>query len=191
MPSTNLELADDSDLVAAIGRGESRAVDEIVRRHRAGVQAFARRLVGDDARAEEISQDVFVRLWERWDRYDPARGTLRAFLLALTHGRALDVARSDAARARREERDSRHHSSQLDADPSARVVSASVDTIVRTALDALPENERRALELAYYDGHSYKTVAAMLGEPEGTVKARIRRSLVKLRRALADQELRE
>ena len=78
---------------------------EVVRRHSGPVLAFARRLVGDSARAEEIAQEVFLRLWERSTTFDTTRGTLRAFLLAITHGRALDVVGSDAARRGREERD--------------------------------------------------------------------------------------
>jgi RNA polymerase sigma-70 factor (ECF subfamily) len=190
MPDTNFDLADDAELVAAIGRREEGAMEEIMRRHRAAVRSFARRLVNDDARADDIGQEVFVRLWERWDRYDPSRGTLRAFLLALTHGRSYDTLRSDASRVRRENREARHEPARP-VDPATHVTSAAVDDIVRSGLATLPPGDRRALELAYYEGHSYRAVAAMLGEPEGTVKARIRRALVKLRRALADQELRD
>jgi RNA polymerase sigma-70 factor (ECF subfamily) len=188
MPGTSFNLADDGDLVAAIGRRDARAMDEVVRRHRTAVRAFARRLVGDDTRAEDVSQDVFVRLWEHWDRYDASRGALRAFLLALTHGRSLDLVRSDTARIRREQREARHETSRA-VDPAAHAAATEVTDIVRAALATLQPDERRALELAYYDGHSYRAVAAMLGEPEGTVKARIRRALAKLRGALADQEL--
>ena len=81
--------AEDAELVAAIGRGDDAAMAVIMRRHREPVVAFARRLVGDRAHAEEVGQEVFVRLWERFDRYDRSRGTLRAFLLAMTHGHAL------------------------------------------------------------------------------------------------------
>ncbi len=151
---------------------------------------FARRLVGDHARAEEVSQDVFVRLWERSDRFDPQRGVLRAFLLALTHGRALDVVRSDVARRRREERDvARTNGSAYDA--GEQVVARTVGDAVRNALSLIPEPERRAVELAYFGGHSYRTVASMLDEPEGTVKSRIRSGLARLRSALADQDLQD
>src|SRR4051794_10407457 len=98
-----LDDADDAALVAALGAHDDAAMAEIVRRHKTPVLAFARRLVGDNGRAEEVSQDVFTRLWERSNRFDAQRGTLRSFLLALTHGRALDVIRSDTARRRREE----------------------------------------------------------------------------------------
>ena len=180
--------AEDAELVAAIGRGDDAAMAVIMRRHREPVVAFARRLVGDRARAEEVGQEVFVRLWERFDRYDRSRGTLRAFLLAMTHGRALDALRVDRARARREERQAvgQVHAAH---GADAPVVARTVADAVRRALADLPETERRAVELAYLGGHSYRAVATMLGEPEGTVKSRIRHGLAKLRSALAAQDL--
>lgn len=151
--------------------------------------SFARRLVGDRARAEEVAQEVFVRLWQRSSRFDPQRGALRAFLLALTHGRALDVVRSDSARSRREARDATLV--PTDGRPAdAPVVASAVAGAVRAALGALPPNERRCVELAYYGGHSYRNVATMLGEPEGTVKTWIRSGLARLRAELAHQDLR-
>jgi RNA polymerase sigma-70 factor (ECF subfamily) len=183
-----LEDVDDGQLVVAIAGGDDAAMAEVVRRHREPVVAFARRLVGDHARAEEIGQEVFVRLWERADRFDPQRGVLRAFLLAMAHGRALDVVRSDVARHRREERDVVGvRSSGRGADDQ--VVARSVAEAVRNALSLIPESERRAVQLAYFDGQSYRAVASTLGEPEGTVKSRIRSGLARLRTALADQDL--
>ena len=105
MAREDLAEVDDGELVAAIARRDDAAMAEAVRRHRGPVLAFARRLVGDSGRAEEISQEVFLRLWERSSRFDRERGSLRSFLLAITHGRALDVLRSDTARVAREQRD--------------------------------------------------------------------------------------
>jgi RNA polymerase sigma-70 factor (ECF subfamily) len=182
-----LDEADDAALVAALGRRDDAAMAEIMRRHKAPVLAFARRLVGDNSRAEEVAQEVFVRLWERSSRFDVQRGTLRSFLLALTHGRALDVVRSDTARRRREE--DHDPPSSRTTEVEAQVVAQSVADAVRRALSQLPVAERQPVELAYFGGHSYRTVAAMLGEPEGTVKSRIRSGLAKLRVALAAQDL--
>ena len=188
MPATRREDVDDSVLVAAIGNGDGAAMAEIVRRHREPVVAFARRIVGGDHdRAEEISQDVFVRLGEQSDRFDPQRGALRTFLLALTHGRAVDVVRSDVARRRREERDAAR-TTDFAHEVGERILARTVGDAVRHALSQIPESERRAIELAYLGGHSYRAVASMLGEPEGTVKSRIRSGLARLRRALADQD---
>jgi RNA polymerase sigma-70 factor (ECF subfamily) len=188
VPGDRLDEPDDSELVAAIGQGDGVAMAEVVRRHREPVIAFARRLVGDQSRAEEISQEVFVRLWEHPDRFDPQRGALRAFLLAMTHGRALDVVRSDVARQRREERvvDPEIASGH---DAGEQVVARTVADTLRAALSLIPESERRAVELAYFGGHSYRAVASLLDEPEGTVKSRIRSGLARLRTVLADQDL--
>ena len=188
MPSEDIANVADAYLVAAVGRDDDAAMAELMRRHRSPVVAFARQLVGDHARAEEVSQDVFVRLWEKWDRYDPAAGTVRAFLLAITHGRTLDVVRSDLARSRREEREARRPSVP-DPEPDTVVVASTTAATLRAALLGLPEPERRAVELAYFGGHSYRAVATMLGEPEGTVKSRIRSGLARLRHALAAQDL--
>jgi RNA polymerase sigma-70 factor (ECF subfamily) len=184
----DLREVDDRTLVAAITRRDDAAMAEVVRRHRGPVVAFARRLVGDSARAEEISQEVFLRLWERSSRFDVERGSLRAFLLAITHGRALDVVRADAARRSREQRDA-ERSIAPRAGIDAEVVAQTVAGAVHLALSQLPDAERGAVELAYFGGHSYRTVARMLGEPEGTVKSRIRSGLAKLRVLLAAQEL--
>ena len=188
MPRFRLDEVNDSELVAAIVRGDEGAMAEVVRRHREPVVAFARRLVGDHARAEEICQEVFVRLWERCDRFDPQRGALRTFLLAMTHGRALDVVRSDVARRRREERDV-EGVSDSGRGAEEQVVARTVADTMRNALSLIPESERRALELAFFGGFSYRTVATMLDEPEGTVKTRIRTGLARLRTLLADQNL--
>ena len=188
MAKDGLREADDAALVRALADGDEPAMVEVVRRHRQPVVAFARRLVGDPGRADDISQDVFLRLWERSDRFDPERGSLRAFLLALTHGRALDALRADSSRRTREE----CHAATAEVamrPPETQVVAQSVADAVRRALAAIPEAERRAVELAYFGGHTYRTVAEMLDEPEGTVKSRIRTGLTRLRSALAAQEL--
>ena len=188
MARDEISEADDGALAAAITRRDEAAMAEAVRRHRGPVLAFARRLVGDSSRAEEISQEVFLRLWERSSRFDEQRGSLRAFLLAITHGRALDVIRSDSARQKRETRDA-IRTTPPEAGVEAAVVAQTVAEAVHHALSQLPDAERQAVELAYFGGHSYRTVAQMLNEPEGTIKGRIRSGLGKLRSALAAQDL--
>jgi RNA polymerase sigma-70 factor (ECF subfamily) len=186
----NDDLGENRDraLVAAIAGGDDDAMAEVVRLHRAPVIAFARRLVGDGARAEEISQEVFLRLWERSDRFDAKRGSLRTFLLAMTHGKALDVVRSDASRRGREAREVQ--GTDAVSQPVEReIVERTVAEALRAALAQLPDGERRAVELAYFGGHSYRAVAELLGEPEGTVKSRIRNGLSRLRAVLEEQEL--
>ena len=91
----DLSATDDVALVHLVARGDEAAMGEIYRRHGRGVYGLARRVLGDDAVAEEVLQDVFVRLWQRPERFDPARGHLKGYLLREGHGRAVDRLRSD------------------------------------------------------------------------------------------------
>ena len=99
-PMTPRDLTDvgDAALVFAVARYEQAALAEVFRRHGGAVHGLARRLLGDDAPAEEVVQEVFLRLWRQPERFDPDRGSLRSFLLAQAHGRAVDLIRSEEAR---------------------------------------------------------------------------------------------
>ena len=185
-----MDLSDLSDagLVVAVSRYRQEALAEAYRRHAGAVYGLARRLLSDDAHAEEIVQEVFLRLWDQPEKYDPARGSLRSFLLAQCHGRSVDLLRSDAARRRREERDLRR-TAQGGYDLEHEVWDLTIAETMRDALTVLPAGEREAIELAYWGGHSYREVAELLGQPEGTVKSRIRAGLKRLRSELADAGL--
>lgn len=176
------ELSETSDagLVVAISRYHEEALAEAYRRHAGAVHGLARRLLSDPALAEEIVQEVFLRLWNHPDKFDPGRGTLRAYLLAQCHGRSVDLLRSDTSRRRREENDLRR-TAESGYDLEREVWDLTVADQVRDAIGRLPEGEREAIRLAYLSGHTYREVATMLGEPEGTVKSRIRSGLKHLR----------
>jgi RNA polymerase sigma-70 factor (ECF subfamily) len=140
--------------------------------------------VRDQSLADEVVQEVFVRLWTRADRFDGARGSLRSYLLAQTHGRSLDLLRSEIARRKREERDALQ-AREPRPDVEGEAIANTVAEEVRRALASLPPDEREPVELAYLGGLSYREVAAQLGIPEGTAKSRIRSGLSRLRGALA------
>lgn len=130
--------------------------------------------------AEEITQEVFLALWREPERFDPARGSLRSWLATLAHRRAVDVVRHDAAARRREDRDH-----LLTRPPTTAEIEAVMDrVIVADALASLSDQERRAIELAYFDGPTCREVTAHLEEPEGTLKSRIRGALTKLHRSM-------
>ena len=181
----DLTEASDAALVVAIGRYQQSALAEAYRRHAGAVFGLARRLLSDHARAEEVVQEVYVRLWNEPDRYDPERGSLRSYLLAQCHGRAVDVIRADAARRRREEREAQEHALG-GYDIAHEVWDLALAEHVRAALDVLQPGEREAIELAYFGGRTYTEVAAELGAPEGTVKSRIRSGLKRLRNELTE-----
>ena len=176
--------AGDAALVVAIGRWREDALAEVYRRHGGAVYSLARRVLGDDGRAEEVVQEVFLRLWRQPERFDAGRGSLRSFLLANAHGRAVDQLRADLSRRRREEQDARK-TANAGYDIDREVWDLTLAEQVKAALGELPDEEKRAIELAYFGGHTYREVAALLAQPEGTVKTRIRNGLRRLHRSLA------
>ena len=174
----------DAALVMAVSRYNQDALAEAYRRHAGAVFGLSRRLLNDATLAEEIVQEVFIRLWNDPDKFDPARGSLRSYLLAQCHGRSVDLLRSETSRRRREEKDLRR-TAEGGYDLEREVWDLALAEHVREALDSLPEGEREAIRLAYLGGHTYREVAAMLNEPEGTVKSRIRSGLKRLKTEFA------
>jgi RNA polymerase sigma-70 factor (ECF subfamily) len=179
----DLTQCSDAVLVVAISRYRQEALAEAYRRHAGAVYALARRLLVDAALAEEIVQEVFLRIWNQPDKFDPERGTLRSFLLAQCHGRSVDLLRSETSRRLREERDARR-TAEKGYDLAHEVVDLAVAERVKEAVATLPEVEREAIALAYFGGHTYREVADLLAQPEGTVKSRIRSGLKRLRTEL-------
>ncbi|MET1002669.1 MAG: sigma-70 family RNA polymerase sigma factor [Acidimicrobiia bacterium] len=183
--------ADDATLAAAIVQRDEAALAELYRRHGGTSLALARRVLGDRVLAEEVVQEVFVRTWRQPDRYDPVRGSLRSFLLAQVHGRSVDLLRSETSRRAREERDARRDPRRGGEDLEREVLALTESAAVREALMTLSDGERAAIELAYFGGHTYKEVAVLLEQPEGTVKSRIRSGLLRLRAALIEAGVHE
>lgn len=178
----------DAGLIVAISRYREEALAEAYRRHSGAVFGLARRLLSGGPQAEEVVQEVFLRLWEQPEKFDPGRGSLRSYLLANCHGRSVDLLRSEQSRRRREERDATR-TAKPGQDVEHEVWDLTVAERMGDALGALPDGERKAIELAYYGGHSYREVASLLGEPEGTIKSRIRSGLRRLRSHLVDAGL--
>ena len=163
--------------------GDRDALETAFDRYGGAVMSIAKRILRDEALAEDVVQDVFVSFWSAPHKYDPERGSLRTFLVTLGHRRAVDTVRSEEARSRREERQPDGGApATVDEEVWARTLSDSV----RTALRDLSDDEREAITLAYFGGLSYVEVAARLGAPEGTVKSRIRTGMRKLSTSMSE-----
>jgi len=180
----DLEAASDAALVVAIARMHELALAEAYRRHGGAVLALARRVLGSADFAEEVTQEVFVALWDAPERFDPGRGALRTYLMTRAHGRAVDILRAESARRQREER-SAAQAVVSGYDIEHQAWDLAIAEQVKEAVGSLPADERTAIEMAYFDGRTYREVATILGQPEGTVKSRIRAGLRRLRTALA------
>ena len=157
---------------------------EIYREHSSAVYGLAHRVCGP-ALAAEVTQDVFVRLWAHPEKFDPTRGSLRSFLLAMTNGRAIDVVRSETSRRGREDRTSRFAPAP-DVESDQDLLEQERSATIARAIAELPPNERDAIVSAFYGERTYREAAQVLGVPEGTVKSRIRAGLRSLHAALGD-----
>jgi RNA polymerase sigma factor (sigma-70 family) len=175
--------ADDRELAARLMAGEQAALTEAYERYAGLVFGLARRVLGDDALAEDVTQEVFVFIWEQPERFDASRGSLRSWLGVLTHRRSVDRVRVEQGRSRREARVGQRE--QLPVPASSGEVDDELTREwlagrVQAALDQLPSEQREAVVLAYYGGRTYREVAAELAIPEGTAKSRLRLALAKL-----------
>ncbi|HET6794525.1 MAG TPA: sigma-70 family RNA polymerase sigma factor [Acidimicrobiales bacterium] len=182
-----MEGQEDGLLAARMAAGDEEALAEAFERFGALVYGLARRVTGDSSVAEDVVQEVFVALWKRPDRFDPERGSLRAYLGVQAHRRAVDAVRRDTRRSQREVRQFDGGSCAGHGDP---LDAAMVTEVVKEAIGRLPAEQRRVVELTYYGGRSNREVASFLGIPEGTVKSRLRLAQSKLG-TLLDRQLLE
>ena len=185
----HLDEVSDAQLVTSIARYSEVALAEAYHRHGGAVFGLAKRVLQNPTEAEDVTQEVFLRLWNQPDRFDPDRGSLRSFLLAQAHGRAVDAVRSSSSRRARESRDAMR-TAEAEYDMQHEVWDLAVADQVAHAMGELPDEERRAIELAYFDGRTYREVAQLLDQPEGTVKSRIRNGMRRMSAVLADAGIR-
>lgn len=171
----------DAALAARVADGDRAALEGLFDLYAGAVKSVAVRVLRDEGLAEDVVQDTFVQFWNAPEKYQPDRGSVRTFLVTLAHRRAVDIVRSEVARSRREQQPPEpDHFSVED-----EVWSRNLSETVRNALEELAQGEREAIALAYFRGLSYVEVARSLGEPEGTVKSRIRSGMKKLAVSLA------
>jgi RNA polymerase sigma-70 factor (ECF subfamily) len=179
-------------LVARIAAGDERALGELYDRHGRGAYALALAIVGERADAEETVADAFGQAWRTAGQFDPARGSVAAWLVTITRTRALDLVRARGRRARVLTRAALENTEGLAAPlaqaseaPDRGVERAEARRLVERSLAELPEPQRRVIELAYFGGLTQSEIAAQLREPLGTVKTRTRAGMERLRGLLA------
>jgi RNA polymerase sigma-70 factor, ECF subfamily len=174
------------ELLVAVAAGDRRAFELLYDRVSSQVLGVAVRVLRDRSLAEEVTQEVLVEVWRKATRFDPQRGSASGWITTLAHRRAVDRVRSEQASRDRDERVSRRDRAR-DLDVVADEVEVRLDHWqVRQALAHLTERQREAVELAYFQGHTYRDVARVLGIPEGTAKSRLRDALLRLRESLED-----
>jgi RNA polymerase sigma-70 factor, ECF subfamily len=176
----------DALLAARLAAGDDRALGELFDHLAPAVYGAALRVLRDEARAQDVVQDVFVELWSRPGRYDPAVGTLHAYLVVLARHRAIDLVRSELRRLARQERSYRLAPRQPAPSPCEEVVASQAATAVRAAIRLLPDSQRVIIQFAYFGGLTCREAAEAAGIPEGTAKSRLRLALAKLETMLAD-----
>lgn len=163
------------DIRTRLLAGDESALSEVYDAYSSLVFGIATRVLRDQTSAEDVAQEVFVWLWEHPEAYDPDRGPLRAWLSLLTRRRSIDAVRRDVARGRREAAWAQDDLVLPGVDDD--VVRDTLAKAVRAALAKLPEPQRVAIVLAYYEGLTYLQVARRLQVPEGTAKSRLRSGL--------------
>lgn len=178
--------AQDAELAVRLVDQDPNALHDAYREYGHRVYRVAYGLLRREELAQDVTQEVFVRLWKRPERYDSSRGALSSFLQLDAHGRSVDLIRSEEARAKREIANERLSSKHQDG-PEEEAMKRITSDRVRSALDDLKDTERGPIAMAFYLGYSYRKVAEVLGVPEGTVKSRIRSGMTKLRKALGTE----
>jgi len=177
----------DQASLARLARGDQAALAELYDRHARLIYSLALRILHDRADAEEVVQDVFAQVWAQAARYDPSRGAVAAWMLMLARSRAIDRLRAKRVRPEAAaDADAVEGVIDLAAAQDLELLSAEQVARLQRALKELPDAQRTALELAYYEGLTHVEIAARLGEPLGTVKTRIRQAVMKLREKLGE-----
>jgi RNA polymerase sigma-70 factor, ECF subfamily len=183
---TGLRRRTDGELIALARDGSAAAFEVIFDRHCAAAYSLAYRVCGARDCAEDVVQDAFLSVWRGRDRYDPKRGEVRSWLLGIVRNSAIDrMRRSGVHERRRASAEGIEERLEAPERTDVEVQQREQAEEVRSALGALPDEQRRVIELAYFDGLTHTEIATILDAPVGTVKGRMRLGLVKLHAQLA------
>lgn len=180
-------MREDARLLAIIADGDQPALAALYRRRGSLLYSLLVRMLGNEMEAQEIMQDTFVLIWRRAHEYDSGRSSPLAWMIMIARGRALDKLR---ARSRRSANHAAYErevvSLEVEINGSRQMERDELAAACASALNSLPEAQGRALQLAFFRGWTHEEIACAVREPLGTVKARIRRGLLALRKTLKD-----
>lgn len=174
----------DSGIVSRLAAGDMRAAEELYDRYAGQVLALARRILRDDGDAEDVVQEVFSQAWRTAQRFETSRGTVAGWLLVMARTRSIDRLRARQARPDTRSNVLPDTLAAPGVPVSDLMLSEEQSVRIREALNGLPDAQRSALELAYYEGLTQSEIAQRLTEPLGTIKTRIRTALGTLRQRL-------
>lgn len=171
----------DSDraLVARIERRDADALAALYDRYNTRLMGLAYRILGENGEAEEVLQEVFLYVWKAASTFDGGRGSVLAWLIVATRSRAIDRLRARRPGTRARLQDAPEMASGEDVEAAS--AGREWESLCRSAIGELPEEQRRALEMAYFEGLTHQEIAQRTATPLGTVKTRIRLGLMKLR----------
>jgi RNA polymerase sigma-70 factor (ECF subfamily) len=170
-------------LMERVARGDMAAFDALYGALSSSVYGLARRVVRDPARAEEVTQEVFLDVWRQATRFDRHKGQARTWVLTMAHRRAVDVVRSTEASRAREQKVSLMETEVVEG-PEGKVVADGEAESVHRCLEALTPLQLESVQLAYFQGYTYAQVATLLDRPLPTIKTRMRDGLIRLRDCL-------
>jgi RNA polymerase sigma-70 factor, ECF subfamily len=184
----DIHLLADEELMQLVGDGDARAFETVYDRHGGAAFSLAYRITGNRAAAEDAVQEALVSIWRSRARYEPQRGSVRTWILGIVHNRTIDTVRRNLVHDRRRT-SAEGIEEQHEADERTDVEAMRRDEArtVRAALETLPGEQNRVIELAYFGGFTHSQIADMLDMPIGTVKGRMRLGLDKLRRQLVTE----
>lgn len=183
---------DDGTLLRLIKEGQANALNELYDRYGRLVYSVSFQIVDEQAAAEDVTLEVFTKVWEKAGTYRPDRGNVRAWLTGMTRNRSIDVLRRDDVRLNTQRKiwaEAVSTAPTIDRDLESTIDLGMRKESLREAINQLTEEQRDLLALAYFQGYTQREIAQLCGLPLGTVKTRIRSAVQKLRKLLQEEDV--